>query len=277
MARSPRWPTGFVCPDCGQAGGWRLGDGRYMCTHCGSRTFVTAGTIFDRTRTPPTVWFAACWNFACGKDGISALSLKRTLQIGSYQTAWAMLHRLQSVLVRPDRERLRGRVEVDETYIGGIEPGLIGGRAQGKKVLTCIAVELLQPSGLGRCRMVPIANASTESLQAFVLANVEPGATVVTDGWPGYRGLEQNGYIHERRSQRAARARGEDPGALLPGVHRIASLAGRTKERWTLRTYPAISTNSCSASTADVHAAAGSCSTGSWSSLSLRTPCATKT
>ncbi|MFJ1256625.1 IS1595 family transposase [Cupriavidus sp. CuC1] len=229
-----RWPTGFVCPDCGQAGGWRLGDGRYMCTHCGSRTSVTAGTIFDRTRTPPTVWFAACWNFACGKDGISALSLKRTLQIGSYQTAWAMLHRLRSVLVRPDRERLRGRVEVDETYIGGIEPGLIGGRAQGKKVLTCIAVELLQPSGLGRCRiMVPIANASTESLQAFVLANVEPGATVVTDGWPGYRGLEQNGYIHERRSQRAARARGEDPGALLPGVHRIASLA----KRWLLGTH----------------------------------------
>jgi transposase-like protein len=144
-----------------------------------------------------------------------------------------MLHRLRSVLVRPDRERLRGRVEVDETYIGGIEPGLIGGRAQGKKVLTCIAVELLQPSGFGRCRMVPITDASTESLQAFVLANVEPGATVVTDGWPGYRGLEQNGYLHERRSQRAARARGEDPGTLLPGVHRIASLA----KRWLLGTH----------------------------------------
>ncbi|MGH8790799.1 MAG: IS1595 family transposase [Cupriavidus necator] len=225
-----RWPTGFVCPACGQAGGWRLGDGRYMCTHCDNRTSVTAGTIFDRTRTPLTVWFAACWNFASGKDGISALSLKRSLQIGSYQTAWAMLHRLRSALVRPDRERLRGRVEVDETYIGGIEPGLVGGRAQGKKVLTCIAVELLQPSGFGRCRMAPIADASSESLQAFVLANVEPGATVVTDGWPPYRGLEQKGYIHERRSQRAARARGEDPGALLPGVHRIVPLADAVGE-----------------------------------------------
>src|SRR3954447_10046650 len=67
-----RWPSGFVCPECGHAGGWRLGDGRFMCADCGSRTSVTAGTIFDRTRTPLTVWFAACWSFASGKDGISA-------------------------------------------------------------------------------------------------------------------------------------------------------------------------------------------------------------
>jgi transposase-like protein len=99
-----RWPVGFVCPDCAHMGGWRLGDGRFKCDGCGSRTSVTAGTIFDRTGTPLTVWFAACWHFASGKDGISALSLKRTLEIGSYQTAWAMLHRFRSVLVRPGRD-----------------------------------------------------------------------------------------------------------------------------------------------------------------------------
>ena len=65
-------------------------------------TPVIAGTIFDRTRTPLTVWFSACWYFASGKDGISALSLKRTLEIGSYQTVWAILHRLRSVLICPD-------------------------------------------------------------------------------------------------------------------------------------------------------------------------------
>ena len=171
--------------------------GREVHVHrtAGHRTSVTAGTIFDRTRTPLTVWFAACWHFASGKDGISALSLKRTLEIGSYQTVWAMLHRLRSVLVRPDRERLRGKVEVDETYIGGIESGLSGGRAQGKKVLTCIAVEILEPKGFGRCRMAPVADASSESLHAFVLANVEPGATVITDAWQGYRGLK-NERLH---------------------------------------------------------------------------------
>jgi len=150
-----RWPAGFSCPDCGQGGGWRLGDGRFMCAGCGGRTSVTAGTVFDRTRTPLTLWFNACWLFATRKDGISALSLQRTLEIGSYQTAWAMLHRLRAVLVRPEREQLSGTVEVDETIIGGQEPGLRGGRARGKKVLTVIAVEVIKPRGFGRCRMAP--------------------------------------------------------------------------------------------------------------------------
>jgi len=228
-----RWPAGFVCPDCGYAGGWRLGDGRFECARCQARTSTTAGTVFDRTRTPLTVWFTACWLFATQKDGISALSLQRTLEIGSYQTAWAMLHRLRSVLVRPGRDRLAGTVEVDETYIGGEEPGLRGGRARGKKVLTGIAVEVREPRGLGRCRMAPLADASAASLHAFVADHVEPGATVVTDGWQGYRGLDRLGYVHDRRSQRAARARGDDPGELLPAVHRVASLA----KRWLLGTH----------------------------------------
>ncbi len=228
-----RWPASFACLDCGHDGGWRLGDGRFMCSGCGGRTSVTAGTIFDRTRTPLTVWFTACWLFATGKDGISALSLKRTLEIGSYQTAWAMLHRLRSVLVRPGRDRLAGMVQVDETYIGGEEAGLRSGRAKGKKVLTGIAVEVREPRGFGRCRMLPLTDASAASLHAFVTAHVEPGARVVTDGWQGYRGLEKLGYVHDRRSQRAARTRGEDPGELLPAVHRVASLA----KRWLLGTH----------------------------------------
>lgn len=227
-----RWPAGFTCPDCGLTG-WRLGDGRFMCAGCGGRTSVTAATIFDRTRTPLTVWFAACWLFATGKDGISALSVKRTLEIGSYQTAWAMLHRLRSVLVRPGRDRLVGGVEVDETYIGGEEPGLSGGRAKGKKVLTAIAVEIREPMGFGRCRMLPLVDASAASLHAFVTDHVEPGARIITDGWQGYRGLEKLGYVHDRRSQRAARAHGEDPEELLPAVHRVASLT----KRWLLGTH----------------------------------------
>lgn len=226
-----RWPTGFVCPGCGHAGGWRLDDGRFMCPACGRRASVTAGTIFDRTRTPLTVWFTACWLFATGKDGLSALSLQRALEIGSYQTAWAMLHRLRSVLVRPGRDHLAGTVEVDETYIGGEEPGRRG--RGGEKVLTGIAVEIRERRGIGRCRMEPLPDASSASLHSFVQDHIAPGALVVTDGWVSYQGLEKLGYVHERRNQRAARARGEDINKLLPGVHRIASLA----KRWLLGTH----------------------------------------
>jgi hypothetical protein len=228
-----RWPEGFVCAECGDRVGWRMADGRLRCGGCDKRTSVTAGTIFDKTRTPLTVWFSACWLFATQKDGVSAQSLQRALEIGSYQTAWAMLHRLRSVLVRPGRERLTGRVEVDETFIGGEEPGLRGGRQKGKKSLVGVAVEVREPTGFGRCRMAMLPDASATSLHPFVAAHLEPGATVITDGWLGYSGIEELGYVRDRRSQRAARIRGEDPGQLLPGVHRVASLA----KRWLLGTH----------------------------------------
>ena len=228
-----RWPHGFVCPRCAHAGGWAVADGRFKCTGCGARTSVTAGTLFDRRRTPLTVWFTACWMFASQKDGLSAQSLQRALAIGSYATAWAMLHRLRSVLVRPGRDRLRGVVQVDETYIGGHEPGLFGGRAKGKKSLVAVAVEERPPRGYGRCRMAILADASAASLHPFLTDTIEPGATVITDGWQGYSGIDKLGCTHDRRSQRAASARGEDPGKLLPGVHRVASLA----KRWLLGTH----------------------------------------
>lgn len=228
-----RWPDGFDCPRCGHSGGWPLGDGRFQCMACRARTSVTAGTIFDRTRTPLTVWLMAIWLFATQKDGVSAQSMQRALEIGSYQTAWAMLHRVRSVLVRPGRERLTGTVEVDETFIGGEEPGLRGGRAKGKKSLVVIAVEVKSPRGLGRCRMAIIPDASAASLHPFLTAHIEPGATVITDAWQGYGSINHLGYVRDKRSQRAARRRGGDPFALLPNVHRVAS---HTK-RWLLGTH----------------------------------------
>ena len=276
-----RWPDGFACPACGR-GGWRLGDGRFECGGCGRRTSVTAGTIFDRTRTPLTVWFTACWMFATQKDGVSAQSLQRALDIGSYQTAWALLHRLRSVLVRPGRDLLAGTVEVDETFTGGEEPGLRGGRARGKKSLVGIAVEVREPKGIGRCRMAVLADASADALEPFVTGSVRPGARVITDGWTGYGCLGGLGYIHERRSQRAARTHGQDPGGLLPAVHRVASLA----KRWLMGTHqgsvdpahlPATWTSSCSGSTGAGRPAGAWCSTGCSSSRPRTTRCATAT
>ena len=121
-----------------------------------------------------------------------------------------MLHRLRSVLVRPGRDRLSGTVEVDETFIGGDEPGLRGGRAPGKKVLTGIAVEVGEPKGIGRCRMAVLADGSAESLHPSITGAVEPGSTVITDAWQGYRGLEARASPR-RRSQRAARAARRGP------------------------------------------------------------------
>jgi transposase-like protein len=218
-----RWPDGFVCPMCSHLGGWRLGDGRFMCSDCGARTSVTAGTIFDRTRTPMTVWFHACWMFATQKDGVSAVSLQRVLEIGSYQTAWAMLHRLRSVLVRPGRDRLTGTVEMDETYVGGDEPGLRGGRAKGKKVLVGIAVERRQPTGFGRARLAVLPDVKIETLRGFLHDHIAPGSTVATDGLQVYKGI-MSGYTHERTIA---------SDTSLPGVHRVASLL----KRWLLSTH----------------------------------------
>ena len=166
--------------------------------------------------------------FASQKDGISALALKRQLEIGSYQTAWAMLGRLRSVLVRPGRERLSGRVEVDESFFGGEEAGLRG-RERERKVLVGIAVERAEPKGFGRCRMAPLADASGRSLRAFLADDVEPGATVITDGWQAYERATEGLYVHEPLPG-ASRAAAHN---LLPGVHKVSSLA----KRWLLGTH----------------------------------------
>ena len=226
---------------CGHAGAWRLADGRVECGGCSRRTSVTAGAIFDKTRTPLTVWFHACWLFATAKDGISAQHLQRALEIGSYQTAWAMLHRLRSALVRPGRGRLAGTVEVDETFIGGEEHGLCGGRQPGKKVLTGIAVEISEPKGIGRCRMAVLADASAASLRPFVTGNVEPGTHVITDGWSATTAWPAAAMTMSGATRRLRPAAARTPGNCCPpstGSPRCANGGswGHIKDRWSPRT-----------------------------------------
>ena len=169
--------------------------------------------------------------------------LERTLEIGSYQTVWAMLHRLRSVLIRPDRERLSGRVEVDETYIGGQEPGLSGGRAQGKKVLTGIAVGILDPKGFGRCRMTPLADASAASLHPFVEGHIEriDGRRMVgraTGVWKR-RDTSMTGTASVR-PRRGMRTRANFfPVFIGSPPWPSDGCWALTREPWTLQTYPA--------------------------------------
>jgi len=143
-----RWPDGFVCPNCGGSVGWRLSEGRWKCGGCNRKVSATAGTIFDRTRTPLTAWFATAWRPVGDKVGVSVTQVQREMELGSYQTAWAMLHRYRTVMVRPGRDRLRGDVEVDESFLGSPEPGLPSRGALGK-VLFAAPVEL-DERGFGR-------------------------------------------------------------------------------------------------------------------------------
>ena len=224
-----RWPDGFVCPDCSAADGWRIGDGRWMCAVCSKRTSTTAGTIFQDTRTPLTVWFAAAWNLTTQKNGISALGLQRVLGLGSYQTAWMMLHRFRTAMVRPGRELLAGDVEVDETFIGGVKSGKRG-RGSAGKVLVAIAVERLVSGGFGRARMTVISDATAPTLRAFLLENVERGSVVLSDGLKSYPIAVGGDFTHKSFNVAGSGVPAHIP---LPGVHRVASLT----KRWLLGTH----------------------------------------
>jgi len=128
-----RWPGGFRCTHCGSEKGWRLPAGGWSCGGCRKRVRVLAGTIFQDTRTPLTVWFEAAWLMAVTKNGVSAASLQPLLGLGSYETAWAMCHKLRTAMGRTSKDLLSGNVEVDETFIGGVKTGGKRGRgAPGK-------------------------------------------------------------------------------------------------------------------------------------------------
>ena len=220
-----RWPGGFACPGCG--GRTALGIRRelWRCGQCRRETSVIVGTIFQDSKLPLTVWFRAMWQVTSQKNGMSALGLQRVLGLGSYKTAWAMLHKLRRAMVRPGRERLSGRVEVDEAYWGAEETGLIGRKIE-EKALIVVAVEL-RDAGMGRVRLRHVPDTDRATLHTFIHDSVEPGSTVCTDGLQAYR--ELTGYGHERHIQKH-----QPPGEhVLPHVHRVISLL----KRWLLGTH----------------------------------------
>jgi transposase-like protein len=223
-----RWPDGFVCPACGVQDAWRTAAERWMCGSCSRQTSVTAGTIFHRTRTPLKTWFTAVW-FVCGdKRGTSALSLQRTLGFGSYETAWAWMHKLRRAMVRPERDLLGGpgvAVELDETFVGGRSPLGRRGRFETKEEVV-IAVERRHPKGLGRVRMRRIdSRHRKEEIFAFAAETIAAGTVLYTDGAATYRGIDRHaGVTHEP----IALVHATDPAhRMLPAVHRVASLLKR--------------------------------------------------
>jgi len=222
-----RFPNGFVCPKCGGNEYWKVGYVLHTCKDCRHQTSVIAGTIFQDTRKPLTDWFIAIWWITTQKQGASAEGLKQILGLRSDQTAWTWLHKIRKAMVNPNRTKLSGTIEIDETLIGGVATGKRG-RGAGNKVLVAIAVEL-DGKKLGRCRMSIVPDASSDSLHAFIVDNIEKGSNIITDGWNGYNGIETKGFsrqIHVQKNE------SEDE-KLLPHIHTISSLL----KRWLLGTH----------------------------------------
>ncbi|SRR5260370_4457949 len=220
-----RWPGGWLCPRCAGTEAWSVRRDRWRCDKCRYEMSVTAGTIFQDSHLPLTIWFRAMWQVTSQKNGISALGLQRVLGLGSYKTAWAMLHKLRRAMVRSGRDRLEGLVEVDETYWGGEEAGVVGRWTEAKALI--IVAAQADGKGIGRIRLRCIPDLTKATLHGFIALSIAPASTVRTDGWPAYMGLD--GYVHDRQIQRH---KGEAE-HVLPRVHRVISLL----KRWLLGTH----------------------------------------
>jgi len=221
-----RWPQGFICPRCGGRQGWPTRRDVVVCGDCQYQASVTAGTIFQDTRKPLTLWFRAMWWVTTQKNGASALGLQRELGLKTYWTAWTWLHKLRRAMVRPGRERLNGRVEVDETYVGGAEKGVVG-RLTHNKALVLVAAQEDGPR-IGRIRLQRVPELTQVVVHRFVEGAVEPGSVLRTDGLNVYQGLA--GYGHDPV---VVKKQAADASTVLPRVHRVASLL----KRWLLGTH----------------------------------------
>jgi transposase-like protein len=215
-----RWPNGFRCPRCGGGNAYELaGRGLLQCRSCRHQTSVTAGTVLHRARVPLRLWFAAAYLVTTHTPGFSAVQLQRQLGLDRYETAWTMLQKLRRAMLRPERDRIAGTVEVDETYVGGVEEGRRGGRHRDStKSIVVGAVEVRDGGGSGRIRLAVVEDLSAASLTGFVAASVQPGNTVLTDGWQGYAPLR---HAYDHRPSTVGELR--NASKLLPRVHRTFS------------------------------------------------------
>jgi transposase-like protein len=232
-----RWPDGFVCPKCKMATEhWLTARNTIHCRDCEHQTSFIAGTIFQDTKKPLLLWFHIIWWVVAQKTGVSACNMKDFMGFGSYVTVWTWLQKLRRAMVRPGRDMLSGIVEVDETYIGGVESG--GGkqgRGADKKTLVVVATECIGKQ-IGRVRFRCIDAATSANLIPFIQDNITQGSTIITDGWSGYKPLplkedgKDGGYIHEVKSISGS---GSQAHELLPHVHMVDSLV----KRWLMGTH----------------------------------------
>lgn len=226
-----RWPKGFECPRCSGLGAWRLARrDLYQCKGCRQQVSVTAGTALHRSKLPLRIWFWAIFLVGRHKKGISALQLQSDLGLGSYRTAWLLLHKIRSCFDESEDFPLRGEVEVDETLIGAQLKGDPPGKDPGRKAIVVAAVEVRKES-MGALRMAHVRDYTGPSLGGFVRQHVAKGALLRTDGWVSYRHLGKQGYRHTEFIS-SHQPRGATHHLELRGIHTVFGnlktwLAGR--------------------------------------------------
>lgn len=191
-----------------------------QCAGCGKQTSLTAGTVFHGTRKPLRAWFKAMFLMSTQKNGTSAMNVKRQVGI-NYETAWVWLHKLRAAMSAGPRTKLTGRIEFDECFVGGEEPG-VPGRGAVDKALVAVAVEIREEH-LGRVRMTVIEDASQATLTNLARHTVEAGADVHTDAWSGYSRLTDASVTHHIHKS----GRGRKAAQTLPHVHLVISLLNR--------------------------------------------------
>jgi transposase-like protein len=221
-----RWGNGFLCQSCKGDQYWKLAPGLRRCRACRFKNYVRAGSIFDSSRLSLKTWFQAIWWVTSQKTGISALNIQKNIGLGSYRSAWLLLHKIRNAMIYADRNLLHGDVEVDEAFIGGVRSGKRGRGAEGKQLIV-IAAECAEKKRVGRIRIQRVPDASAESLEPFILANIAPGSTIHTDGWRGYNSVGSIGYKHLPRKSATL-----DPDELLPRINIVTALL----KRWLLST-----------------------------------------
>jgi transposase-like protein/predicted RNA-binding Zn-ribbon protein involved in translation (DUF1610 family) len=212
----------YKCSICGCEKCWQVQQYRFKCSKCGYRDSILTDTIFELKKKPLTLYFRAIWYILSQKNGSSALNIMRILGLGSYKSAWTWLHKLRRAMVRLDREKLNGNVEIDEAQFGKTKNSKTGRGTDQTKLV--IAVEVREKL-LGRIRISEINDFSSDSLILFIKENVEIGSTVITDDWNGYNGIEKYGFTRDIQVTK-------DDSNPLPHVHLIISLL----KRWILGT-----------------------------------------
>ena len=213
-----RWSNGFVCPVCGDTEGyWIKTRAVVQCVENKHQISVTDRTVMHRTKQPLRLWFWAAYFMTTKTTSISAVQLQRQLGLKRYETAFNMLHKLRAATFRPQREKLVGMVEVDETYIGGVTRGQKRGRGTAKAIVVA-AVERREGVA-GRVRLRKVSDTSSRSLIGFIQDVIEPGSIVLTDGFPSYGRLSEYGYQHRILVQGTP----EQSTVVLPLVHRVFS------------------------------------------------------